>query len=94
MMDYIEDVRSERIQKFLEEVDMKEMITNKHGEDGALATHIDGQVPINGIGGTCIVRYQREGYCIRSQSKRQWTDHRCLWIHVETETVFGSKTLH
>ena len=54
MMDCNEDVRSNRMKKFLEEVGMKECILDKHREE-APGTYIEGTVPIDGFFTTCSV---------------------------------------
>ena len=92
MMDCNEDVRSDRMKKFLEETGMKEGITDKYAEDIAPGTHIDGKVPIDGISVTCAVNI-KGGYTGFDQGVQgQRMDHRCLWIDIPTEAVFGSKT--
>ena len=93
MMDCNEDVRSDRMKKVLEETGMKEVITNKYGKEIAPGTHIDGRVPIDGIFVTCAVNIKKGGYTRFDQGVQgQRTDHRCLWIDIPTEAVFGSKT--
>ena len=42
MMDCNEDVRSERMKKLLDEVGMKDVIIDKHGEEKAPGTHTEG----------------------------------------------------
>ena len=62
MMDCNKDVRSDRMKKFLEETGMKEVITDKYGEETVPGTHIDGRVPIDGIFVTCAVNTKKGGY--------------------------------
>ena len=81
------------MKKFLEETGMKEVITDKYGKDIAPGTHIDGKVPIDGIFVTCAVNIKKGGYTgFNQRVQGQRTDHRCLWIDIPTEVVFGSKT--
>ena len=92
MMDCNKDIRSARMKHFLNEVGMKEVIHDKHGEE-APGTYIDGQVPIDGIFATCSIIIKRGGYASFEQGVQgQRTDHRCLWIDIPTEMLFGSKT--
>ena len=93
MMDCNEDVRSERMKKFLDEVGMKDVIIDKHGEEKAPGTHIKGRVPIDGIFTTCAINIKSRGYTRFNQGVQgQRTDHRCLWIDIPTSALFGSKT--
>ena len=91
LMDCNEDVRSGNIQAFLSEVDMREAILHKHGND-APGTHINGTHPIDGIFTTRSVSIQSGGYCSFDQGVQgKRTDHRCLWIDVRITTVFREK---
>ena len=63
MMDCNEDIRSDTIQKFLDEVGMKEIILDRHGSD-APGTYIDGTLPIDGLDECCTCRI----YLLRGRS--------------------------
>ena len=66
MMDCNEDVQLDRMKCFLNDVGMKEVIHDKHGEE-APGTYIDGQVPIDRIFATCSINIKRGG-CSRSKN--------------------------
>ena len=92
MMDCNEDVWSDWMQQFLNDVGMKEVIHDRRRSQ-APGTYIDGKVPIDGIFSTCAVTIQQGGYTSFEQGVQgQRTDHQCLWVDIETEALFGSKT--
>jgi hypothetical protein len=91
MMDCNEDVRSSRIQQFLHDSDLQDVIHERHGTD-APPTYKGGKVPIDGIFASRSVNCTLGGYTSFDegvQGKR--ADHRCLWIDVKLESVFGHK---
>ena len=91
MMDCNEDVRSNQMKKFLDEVRMKECILEKYGED-APATYIDGRTPIDGIFITWSINIKRGGYTAFDDGiQGQRTDHRCLWVDLNLTDIFGSR---
>ena len=92
MMDSNEDVRSDTIQKFLDEVGMKEIILDHHGLD-APGTYIDGTLPIDEIFTSCLMNAVHAGYTsFEDGVQGQRTDHRCLWMDLDINKVFGSTT--
>ena len=92
MMDCNEDVRDVRFRKFLREVGMKEIILDRHGME-APATHINGTLPIDGIFATVSVNIVKGGYTSFADGVQgQRTDHRCLWVDLAIQEVFGQKT--
>ena len=71
---------------------MKEVIHDRHG-DQASGTYINGQMRIDRIFATCSINIKKGGYASFEQGVQgQRTDHRCLWIDISTESLFGSKT--
>ena len=91
MMDANEDVRMGHIKTFLEDTDMRDVVMAIHG-DNAPNTHIDGSKPIDGIFATRGVECVQAGYTAFSdgvQGRRP--DHRCIWMDVRLQTVFGHK---
>jgi hypothetical protein len=91
MMDCNEDVCSSRIQQFLQDSDIRDIIHERHGNK-APPTYKDGKVPIDGIFASRSVHCVLGGYASFDegvQGKR--ADHRCLWIDVRLESVFGHK---
>ena len=91
MMDCNEVVRSSRIRKFLDDSELRDIIHERHGQD-APPTYKSGKVPIDGIFASRSVNCTLGGYASFDegvQGKR--ADHRCLWIDVQLESVFGHK---
>ena len=91
MMDCNQDVRSSRIQQFLHDSDLQDVIHERHGTD-APPSYKGGKVPIDGIFASQLVNCTLGGYTSFDegvQGKR--ADHQCLWIDVKLESVFGHK---
>ena len=63
LCDMNEDVRNPRIQQFLQEVGMKDLLLDQYGDKVAPRTHIRGSAPIDGIFATSAVDILRGGYC-------------------------------
>jgi hypothetical protein len=89
MMDAHEDVRTGKMKDFLELTDMRDVVISMQGND-APHNHIDGSKPMDGIFATRSVGCVQAGYSSfvdGVQGKRP--DHRCIWIDVRLQTVFG-----
>lgn len=87
MGDFNEDVRGQTIQSWFQQFQMTEAILVKHGNN-APNTFRGGVVPIDGIFTNITIQAVRGGY-----SACNWgmsTDHRLIWIDLETDTIFGN----
>jgi hypothetical protein len=85
--DFNDDIRGRPIHTFFQELDMRELILDMHGQD-APNTYAGGVHPIDGIFGTRNIQPINGGY-----TAVEWglhSDHRMLWVDVRTDVVFGT----
>ena len=87
--DFNEDVSSGNIRQFFTDLHMKELIQYQHGSD-APCTMIKGSTPIDGIFGSEDINPLRSGY--RSFDWGLATDHRLLWIDINTSHILGTNS--
>jgi hypothetical protein len=84
--DFNEDVRRGTIFKFFQELDMKEIILQQHGNNTS-NTYQRGHAPIDGIFAMATLQAVNSGY-----SPMHWgcsTNHRLLWVDLSSVQVFG-----
>ncbi len=86
--DFNDDIRGRVIQPFFQDLDMRELILELHGQE-APNTFEGGVHPIDGIFGTRNIQPVNGGY-----TAVEWglhSDHRMIWVDVSTDMVFGTK---
>jgi hypothetical protein len=85
-----EDVRGNTIKSFFNQFGMKELIITQHGTN-APNTYLDGSVPIDGIFGTTGIQAVFSGYLAFAWG--MYSDHRTLWVDLDTSTILGTKSI-
>ena len=84
--DFNDDVRTRPIQSMFEKYNLVDLILRHHGQF-APNTYSRGTCPIDGIFGTMGIDIQFGGYTAGTWGLL--SDHRALWIDINTETLFG-----
>ena len=88
--DFNEDVTTGNIRQYFEPLHMRELVIHQHGEH-APRTMIKGSTPIDGIFGSYDITPLRSGY--RSFDWGLATDHRLIWIDIETTHLLGTNSI-
>jgi Reverse transcriptase (RNA-dependent DNA polymerase) len=87
--DFNEDINNEAIKSFFDKYEMSELIMRQHGES-APNTMVMGCKPIDGVFGSNSIRVIRSGY--QSFAWGMASDHRLLWIDVDTNHLLDTNT--
>jgi hypothetical protein len=86
-LDANEDLRSGPVAMAFKQRDMREVLLMRHGRN-APPTMDNGSSVINGIWATPAIGIERGGYLVGGEAIPR-TNHRCLWIDVSYETMYG-----
>jgi hypothetical protein len=79
LADWNADVRGEKTRKYIADLDMREVITEFHGDEGP-RTYNRGSKPIDGIFMTQDLYIVKRGYMPFGMGVG--SDHRCLWLDI------------
>jgi Reverse transcriptase (RNA-dependent DNA polymerase) len=88
--DFNEDVSGKFITKYFADLQMKEIILEKHN-GSAPNTYSGGTVPIDGIFATPVIEAVFSGYGAFSDGI--YSDHRLLWVDIDENILLGTKTI-
>jgi hypothetical protein len=86
LTDWNEDVKGEKTRKYMADLDMREVITEFHGNEGPRAYN-RGSNPIDGILVTQDLYIVQDGYMPFGMDIG--SDHRCLWLDIQTRVLMG-----
>ncbi len=88
--DFNEDVRGRSLTSFFSDLDLREVLLERHGNE-APNTYRDGTNPIDGIFGTRNIHIVAGGYL-----GFDWglsSDHRMLWIDLRADSILGTEEI-
>jgi hypothetical protein len=86
-LDANEELRSGKIATAFHERNMKEVLLQRHGRSAPPTTD-NGSAVIDGIWATPSIGIERGGYLAGGEALPR-TNHRCLWMDVAYETIYG-----
>ena len=85
MADFNEDVTNTRMRTWARNIGLTEVLSQAYGK---VPTRQQGRLPIDGIYVSNTINITRMGYAAFGLFD---SDHRCLWIDVPTQNIYGFK---